>query len=225
MMENSEFELSDDSDHEYEKKDLTPSTNNALLSLSSRNHTSIAPGFCKEDYCVVHEHTEEVVSNIGTSTGKSETRLNQSRNSIQSNGMETPNRIHIPKNLHKAFISVLWNILYFFISNFRRDTVIVLLMLSSVIMTLIYHTETLNYSKSNINPNEAKLSLSWNSFDNLADIYSPMKKDIPFFWYTPGSAPNSILMEDIFVQCFHAKSKNSLSLGLETVRENYESCL
>lgn len=195
------FQLSDDSDCEYKQKQHRPKRNNALFLIGSRNRVSRTSTRKDEDVNV-----ETTPSN----TGHSESILNTDMKHYENVGL----RIGVLQNQRISCRTVIVKFLRSsFVCHFRRDTVMPLLMLSSVIMIMMHHMGAID---SNLKSNNTQLS--WNGFDNLADLYTPMKDtDVPIFWKIPGSVTN-VFMEDIFTECFNAKSKNSLSLGLETVR-------
>jgi hypothetical protein len=104
--------------------------------------------------------------------------------------------------------------------NFRhRDVMVVLLILSFVMFIMIYHMmEIKQFSNLNTNNDRNSNNINNNGLDNFADLYTSLQQtDVPFLWQMPIPGRKSSVLEDIFVECFHANSKNSLSLGLETV--------
>jgi len=190
MPEIDEFELSDDSDCEYEKYRREVYKEKIIL----------IPG---NSYKQGHKRSKiEKNTRCQNETSKDQI-INDKRISFQQTFKSEW------KKLKSKCISNVRALK--FCDQIRRDAIIVLFMLSIVILMMLNHLQ--NFNSIAI---DGRDRLSWDGIGNLADLYTSLQSnDVPFLWQMP---TGTHLLEDILVECFGAHTKNSLSLGLETVR-------
>ncbi len=205
-----DFQLSDDSDYEYDNHNSARGhQRRRALSFSGHEH----------ELTQQQQHHYEIRDETSYNTGSHIPRSTYEYNTIatisQNKNHESQKKPSASSN--NNFGILITSCLHYVTTHLRREVIVALLLPFSVIMVLLlYQEEYMNTHNVVKNKNSDKMSM--HPFDNLADLYTTIESnDIPFFWQV--SHDESDLIKNVLVNCFNAKSRNSLSLGIETVRK------